>query len=106
MLGVTGKLPSASEIGLPQPNLVAYWEIVASPMEAPSWAIGILQLNRMAVAIVAVGPGPQVAPPELWMKVLDKGSWSAAGFGNAVSGVAFPLSIAAAASSGLKTEPG
>src|SRR5471030_1564422 len=106
MLVVTSKFPSASANGLPNPNRLAYSEIVPSPIAAPSWAIGMLQLSRIAVATVAVAPGPQVWLVELWMNELDSGSWRAAGFGNAVSAVALPLSRAAEATTSLNTEPG
>ena len=100
MLGVTSKLPSASANGFPNPNRLAYSEMVASPMEAPSWAIGMLQLRRIAVAMLAVAPGPHDWLVELWMKALESGSCSAAGFWNSVSAVALPLSSAAAATTG------
>ena len=79
----------------------------ASPMDAPSCAIGMLQLRPNGRRDRRGRP----RPAGLVGRVVDerrsrRGSCSAAGFGNAVSGVALPLSSAAAATTNLKTEPG
>src|ERR1700710_1859791 len=86
----------------PYPNRAAYPEIAASPSCCPTCAMGMLQLYWIACAIVAVGAEPpQAVLVELWMNEFDPGSWRAAGLGNALSAVNFPLSRAADATTSL-----
>jgi len=80
--------------------------MVLSPSARPSWANGMLQLSRSAVAMDAFALAPQVPSVELKMYELLSGSLSRAGFGNSLSCVYFPLSIAADATSSLNVDPG
>ena len=56
------------------PYFFASARIASSPSATASWAIGMLQLRRSAVASVTWSPEPQALPSKLWIVVEVPGS--------------------------------
>src|SRR3954451_3419488 len=90
----------------PNPNLLAMSAIFCSPTWRPISAKIVLQDSRSPVARVAVSPGPHLSPPELVTCAVLPGSGKLTGFGNVLSGVNCPLSIAAADTISLHVDHG
>src|SRR3954468_13144400 len=80
--------------------------IFFSPTWRPISAKIVLQDRRSPVARDAVSPGPQAPPPELVTCAVLPGSGKLTGFGNSLSGVNWPLSIAAEDTTSLNVDPG
>jgi hypothetical protein len=78
----------------------------AEPRSRPSWANVVLQLTAIARTRLSGWPALHRPPPKLPMLAVVRGSSWRCGSGKIRSGVAMPVSRAAAAVTTLNVEPG